>query len=114
MEVNPHFRVLALSATPGKDSDSVQEVVDQLHINQIEIRTEEAIDVQRYMFRKREEIVNVPLGKDLNKVKDNWAKLMQTQMDPLLKAGLLRNQDPVFLHPFAVNAISRTRAVPAS
>ncbi|SJX60992.1 related to MPH1-Member of the DEAH family of helicases [Sporisorium reilianum f. sp. reilianum] len=110
MEVNPHFRVLALSATPGKDSDSVQEVVDQLHINQIEIRTEEAIDVQRYMFRKREEIVHVTLGKDLNMVKDNWAKLMQTQMDPLMKAGLIRNQDPVFLHPFAVNAIQKDRS----
>ncbi|SPO24965.1 related to MPH1 - Member of the DEAH family of helicases [Ustilago trichophora] len=110
METNPHFRVLALSATPGKDSDSVQQVVDQLHINQIEIRTEEAIDVQRYTFRKREEIVNVSLGKDLNRVKDNWAKLMQTQMDPLMKAGLLRNQDPVFLHPFAVNAIAKDRS----
>ncbi|SNX82291.1 related to MPH1 - Member of the DEAH family of helicases [Melanopsichium pennsylvanicum] len=110
MEVNAHFRVLALSATPGKDSDSVQEVVDQLHINQIEIRTEEAIDVQRYTFRKREEIVNVTLGKDLNKVKDQWAKLMQVQMDPLMKAGLLRNQDPVFLHPFAVNAIAKDRS----
>lgn len=110
MEVNPHFRVLALSATPGKDVDSVQEVVDQLHINQIEIRTEEAIDVQRYMFRKREEIVHVTLGKDLNTVKDKWAKLMQTQMDPLMKAGLLRNQDPVFLHPFAVNAIQKDRS----
>ncbi|TKY85204.1 hypothetical protein EX895_006284 [Sporisorium graminicola] len=110
MDVNPHFRVLALSATPGKDADSVQEVVDQLHINQIEIRTEEAIDVQRYMFRKREEIVHVTLGKDLNTVKDNWAKLMQTQMDPLMKAGLLRNQDPVFLHPFAVNAIQKDRS----
>ncbi|SPO22797.1 related to MPH1 - Member of the DEAH family of helicases [Ustilago trichophora] len=110
METNPHFRVLALSATPGKDSDSVQQVVDQLHINQIEIRTEEAIDVQRYTFRKREEIVNVSLGKDLNKVKDKWAKLMQTQMDPLMKAGLLRNQDPVFLHPFAVNAIAKDRS----
>ncbi|EST10139.1 Helicase, C-terminal [Kalmanozyma brasiliensis GHG001] len=110
MEVNPHFRVLALSATPGKDSDSVQQVVDQLHINHIEIRTEEAIDVQRYMHRKHEEIVNVTLGKDLNLVKENWAKLMQTQMDPLMKAGLLRNQDPVFLHPFAVNAIAKDRS----
>lgn len=110
MEVNPHFRVLALSATPGKDSDSVQQVVDQLHINQIEIRTEEAIDVQRYVFRKREEIINVSLGKDLNQVKDKWAKLMQTQMDPLMKAGLIRNQDPVLLHPFAVNAIAKDRS----
>lgn len=109
MEVNPHFRVLALSATPGKDSESVQEVVDQLHINQIEIRTEEAIDVQRYMFRKREEIVNVTLGKDLNLVKEKWAKLMQTQMDPLMKAGLLHNQDPVLLHPFAVNSMMKDR-----
>ncbi len=66
--------------------------------------------MQRYMFRKREEIVNVTLGKDLNTVKDNWAKLMQTQMDPLMKAGLLRNQDPVLLHPFAVNAISKDRS----
>ncbi|PWZ00920.1 P-loop containing nucleoside triphosphate hydrolase protein [Testicularia cyperi] len=110
MEINPHFRVLGLSATPGKDSDSVQEVVDQLHINEIEIRTEEALDVRQYVFRKREEIVNVPMGPDLNRIKAAWAKLMQVHMDPLIKSGLLRPQDPVFLHHFAVNAIARDRS----
>lgn len=49
---NPYFRVLALSATPGNNSEKVQEVVDNLHISHIEIRTEEAIDIRQYVHKK--------------------------------------------------------------
>jgi ERCC4-related helicase len=48
MSKNPHFRVLALSATPGGTPEAVQEVIDRLHISRIEIRTENSLDIRDY------------------------------------------------------------------
>jgi len=52
MAKNPHFRVLALSATPGGDPEKVQSIIDHLHISRIEIRDEASIDLREYMFTK--------------------------------------------------------------
>lgn len=35
MSVNPHFRLLALTATPGSRGDAVQDVIDNLHVRAI-------------------------------------------------------------------------------
>lgn len=52
MAKNPHFRVLALSATPGSDPEKVQSIIDHLHISRIEIRDESSMDLREYMFTK--------------------------------------------------------------
>jgi ATP-dependent DNA helicase MPH1 len=52
MAKNPHFRVLALSATPGSDPEKVQGIIDHLHISRIEIRDEGSMDLREYMFTK--------------------------------------------------------------
>lgn len=52
-KMNKHFRVLALSATPGTNVQSIQSVIDNLYITKIESRTEESIDVQNYVFKKK-------------------------------------------------------------
>ncbi|CUA77484.1 fanconi anemia group M protein [Rhizoctonia solani] len=52
MARNPHHRILALSATPGKNSETVQAIVDGLHISRIEIRDESSMDLQKYIFKK--------------------------------------------------------------
>lgn len=52
MAKNPHFRVLALTATPGSTPAAVQAVVDSLHISHIEIRDEESFDLRPYIFDK--------------------------------------------------------------
>jgi len=49
---NPNFRLLALSATPGSTVDKVQEVIDNLHISKVEIRTEESLDTYQYVHKK--------------------------------------------------------------
>lgn len=49
MAKNAHFRVLALTATPGANAEAVQTIVDSLHISHIEIRDESSIDLRRYM-----------------------------------------------------------------
>lgn len=52
MAKNPHFRVLALTATPGNNAESVQSLVDGLHISRIEIRNEESLDLKAYIHKK--------------------------------------------------------------
>lgn len=52
MAKNPHFRVLALTATPGNNAEAVQAIVDSLHISHIEIRNEESQDLSRYVLKK--------------------------------------------------------------
>lgn len=49
---HPYFRVLALTATPGKDVPTVQGVVDALHISRIEIREAEAPEIRKYQNEK--------------------------------------------------------------
>ncbi|KAN0065618.1 3'-5' DNA helicase [Thecaphora frezii] len=109
MQSNPHFRVLALTATPGNNVERVQEVIDRLHIGVIEIRTEASLDIRRYVHKKHEEIVKVVLGRDLNAIRDKWARLMRTHMEPLARAGLLRQTEPTLLHPFAVRALYKDK-----
>lgn len=52
MHKNPHFRVLALTATPGSKPEDVQELCDALHISHIEIRDELSPDLKQYLFQK--------------------------------------------------------------
>jgi ATP-dependent DNA helicase MPH1 len=52
MAKNPHFRLLALTATPGNNTDSIQTLIDGLHISRIEIRNENSIDLKPYIFEK--------------------------------------------------------------
>ena len=52
MHKNPHFRVLALTATPGSKPEDVQELCDALHISHIEIRDEFSPDLKQYLFQK--------------------------------------------------------------
>ena len=52
MHKNPHFRVLALTATPGGKPEAVQEICDSLHISHIEIRDEHSSDLKQHIFQK--------------------------------------------------------------
>ncbi len=47
-----HFRIIALSATPGRSTEKVQDIIDNLHISRVEIREAEAPEISRYMFDK--------------------------------------------------------------
>ena len=58
MAKNPHFRVLALTATPGGTPEAVQSIVDSLHISRIEIRDETSLDLKEYIYKKVTTIEN--------------------------------------------------------
>jgi len=58
MAKNPHFRLLALTATPGNNVEAVQTLVDGLHISRIEIRNEESLDLKPYIHKKVISVLN--------------------------------------------------------
>lgn len=114
MPRNPFFRVLALTATPGSRPEQVQEVIDSLHINYIEIRSEASLDIRKYIRAKDEDPVVVPLGGVVAELRDKMVQLMRPDVDKLVNAGLLKQRDPVSIAPYAVTAIyqdPRKRAV---
>jgi len=52
MAKNAHFRILALTATPGGNPEAVQAIIDSLHIGRIEIRDEQSWDIREYINKK--------------------------------------------------------------
>ncbi|KAG7466448.1 hypothetical protein MATL_G00164860 [Megalops atlanticus] len=56
------FRILALSATPGGDTAAVQQVISNLLISHIELRSEESPDIQAHSHQRSLEKAVVPLG----------------------------------------------------
>ena len=99
---NPHFRVLALTATPGNSADKVQDVVDNLHIDHIEIRTEDALDIKPYIKEKSVRLVVVRMPPAIEALRVAWVKLMHTFYDPLEKHGIVRSNNVAYLRSFAV------------
>ncbi|KAF8895043.1 hypothetical protein CPB84DRAFT_1816042 [Gymnopilus junonius] len=91
MAKNPHFRVLALTATPGNNVEAVQTLIDGLHISRIEIRDENSLDLKQYIHKKHFVPHIIKANEDLAKVRDFLVKLM----------------DPISLHPYRPQALMR-------
>ncbi|CCM02210.1 uncharacterized protein FIBRA_04290 [Fibroporia radiculosa] len=117
MAKNPHFRVLALTATPGGNPEAVQAIVDCLHISHIEIRDENSLDLRPYLHKKASEQHIIKMDEDVVKVRDLLAKIMQPLIRQVQNSGAMRgSSDPTMLHPFRCQSASqelRQRKAPA-
>ncbi|KAI0321123.1 hypothetical protein OF83DRAFT_1051753 [Amylostereum chailletii] len=101
MAKNPHFRVLALTATPGGNPDAVQRIVDALHISRIEIRDERSIDIRGYNNEKKVEQHIIQMNEGVVKIRDLLGKAMKPHINRLQSVGLVRGDpDPVSFHTF--------------
>ncbi|MBW0473351.1 hypothetical protein O181_013066 [Austropuccinia psidii MF-1] len=103
MRFNPHFRVLALTATPGSDPEKVQGVIDNLHIGHVEVRTEESMDIKPYTKNKEIILEKIPLTPDLALIREKWASLMR----PLIKqcdSLFYGSKDPAYIHAFSLTS----------
>ncbi|GLB36401.1 putative type III restriction enzyme, res subunit [Lyophyllum shimeji] len=105
MAKNAHFRILALTATPGGNPEAVQNLIDGLHISHIEIRDENSLDLKPYIHHKKIEQHIIAMTEDINKVKDLLASLMDKDLKPLRQRGVLfGTPDPVKFHPYSAQA----------
>ncbi|CEL57534.1 fanconi anemia group M protein [Rhizoctonia solani AG-1 IB] len=104
MARNPHHRILALSATPGKNSETVQSIVDGLHISRIEIRDENSMDLQKYIFKKHTDIQIVAMNDGINDIKASLVAVMNPLLKTVQTAGCCNNADPETMNAYRATA----------
>ncbi|XP_077289934.1 FA complementation group M [Arctopsyche grandis] len=83
------YRILALSATPGSKVEDVIHVVQNLKISHLELRTEECIDVAMYSHSRNIQTVVVPLGNDLNAVRNQFIEILDIYTRRLVQCKVL-------------------------
>ncbi|XP_004476526.2 Fanconi anemia group M protein [Dasypus novemcinctus] len=88
-----HFRILALSATPGSDIKAVQQVITNLLIGQIELRSEDSPDILPYSHERRVEKLVVPLGEELAAVQKAYIQILETFASSLIQRNVLMRRD---------------------
>ncbi|KAI5123584.1 hypothetical protein M0805_003402 [Coniferiporia weirii] len=101
MAKNPHFRVLALTATPGNAPETVQKIIDSLHISHIEIRNEQSYDLQKYIFKKEVKIHVIKMDEHVLKIRSLLCQLIDPLLKKVVQPGILHTQSPVMLHTFS-------------
>ncbi|CAL1527140.1 unnamed protein product, partial [Lymnaea stagnalis] len=94
------FRVLALSATPGGDLKAVQQVINNLLISHIELRTEESIDIRSYTHVRKVDKIVVPLGEELTGVRLQYIQIMTCVVQRLIRNKVVYNRDATKLSKF--------------
>ncbi|KAI5962847.1 MPH1 [Candida margitis] len=104
---NDSFRTLALTATPAADVDGVQDVIDNLKISKVEVRTEQSIDIIKYMKRKKISRRTLNTSSEIQ----NCVGLLSRAIAPVLKSanekGLLEVTDPAHINAFKCMEASR-------
>lgn len=86
---NKMFRVLALSATPGKSLKDVAEVVQNLLISHIEVRRETSIDVVQYIHKKTTKPIIVRMDERLKRVRRQFFAIIEPYVDALHGHGVI-------------------------
>ncbi|KAF9983232.1 hypothetical protein BGZ65_002020 [Modicella reniformis] len=100
--VNRDVRVMALTATPGSDIKTVQQVVQNLKIAKIELRTEDSMDLQQYVFQRSVQEMVVPCGREVGEIRDKFQRIMRPFLERLSKLNIIRTADPGQLSRFAI------------
>lgn len=99
---NKSFRILALTATPGSSVEAVQDVIDNLEISKVEIRTEESIDIAQYVHRRNIDTIVLDPSPEILLIKEHFSKALQPLVNLLCAQNAYYNKDPMSLTPFGL------------
>jgi ERCC4-related helicase len=94
------FRVLALSATPGGDTKKVQQVVDNLLIQKLELRTEDSFDVRPFVHRRDINEILVQPSVEMQGLVSNFGALIQPYLKKLVDLKAFNQDNPLLVHSY--------------
>ncbi len=83
-----HPRILALTASPGGEEERIDEVVENLHIQRVEVRTERDPDVRPYISQVKVEWVRVPLPPQFAELKRSLEGMLERRLRELRELGI--------------------------
>ncbi|OQU98520.1 Helicase conserved domain-containing protein [Cladophialophora immunda] len=99
---NSSFRVLALTATPGKDVEKVQEVIDGLGIARVEIRTEESLDIREFVHKRDVETQVFENSDEITMSLEMLSATLQPLLNKLHSQGASWGKDPRMITLFGL------------
>ncbi|XP_045830757.1 DEAD-box ATP-dependent RNA helicase FANCM isoform X1 [Trifolium pratense] len=99
MAVPVQLRILALTATPGSKQQTVQDVINNLHISKLEHRSETDHDVISYVHDRKLELIQVAMGQDAVEINDKFLEVIRPIVARLTKIGAIQNRDYRTLSP---------------
>ncbi|GMM55767.1 3'-5' DNA helicase [Maudiozyma humilis] len=97
---NTSYRILALTATPGSTLENVQEVVNNLNISTIELRTEESPDIKKYMKRREREKINIPLLPEIEDIIEQLGIAVMPVLKQAVELGIYEECEPTRINAF--------------
>ncbi|KAI5962093.1 MPH1 [Candida pseudojiufengensis] len=113
---NDSFRTLALTATPAADVEGVQDVIDNLKISKVEVRTEESIDIVKYMKKKKISRRVLEISPEIKECIDYLASAIEPVLKTANEKGLIDTQDPTKINHFrcmdAARKLTMNKSIP--
>lgn len=106
-------RILGLTASPGSDLEKIQEVINNLFIEDVEVRTDEDPDVKPYIQEINVEWVKVKLSPPFEQVQKYLKDYVKDRVSKLKKWGILHRKNLNFVNKtdlLALQAQLRGRA----
>jgi len=89
LKQSSHPLILGLTASPGGIKDKIDEVKKSLHIEAVEIRTEEDYDVQPYVQETKVERVYVELPEELQRIRTHLEQAYIKRLEWLISSKLI-------------------------
>lgn len=81
--------ILAITASPGSDTEKILEVVQNLSIDEIEVKTELDKDVKPYIHQKEVEWIRVEMPDELKEVRKMFNQCLNLRFERLNKLDIL-------------------------
>ncbi|MCF2141588.1 MAG: DEAD/DEAH box helicase [Candidatus Lokiarchaeota archaeon] len=86
-------KTLAMTASPGKNREKIMEVMQNLYLNTVEIRTESDSDVKPYIQNVSTEWIEVQLPDELKEILETLNQLEKQILSELKKNSLIKSRD---------------------
>ncbi|XP_027911774.1 DEAD-box ATP-dependent RNA helicase FANCM-like isoform X3 [Vigna unguiculata] len=99
MAVPAQLRILALTATPGSKQQTVQAVIDNLHISRLDYRSETDHDVMSYVHNRKIELIQVTMGPEAVEINNKFMEAIRPIVARLTNIGVIQNRDYRTLSP---------------
>ncbi|CAH6719501.1 ATP-dependent DNA helicase Mph1p [[Candida] jaroonii] len=106
---NHSYRIMALTATPAATVEGVKEIIENLSITKVEIRTENSIDIIRYFKGKKIDKIDINFteNNDINE----YIVYLSNAVEPLLKVAndrkIIQIDDALKLNSFRLLEIQK-------
>ncbi|MEM0465417.1 MAG: DEAD/DEAH box helicase [Candidatus Pacearchaeota archaeon] len=94
-----NLRIIGMTASPGTDKKTIEQIAKSLNIEAIELRTRESPDVKEYLQELEFSVVKLELTEDIKKVVEIIKKIFEKKIEEL------KNRKLLFQPPTKINLL---------